>query len=76
MEPQGCEGAGGPRKTESLGERGRPVLLLIHRRPQCFCKGDQLMTKAALCHFLLGRSQRGGLTRSHGLEAHGHLIPA
>lgn len=66
MEPQECEGTRGPsRQTESLGERGRP---------QHLCKGDQLMTKAALCHFLLGRSQWDGVTGIHGLEAHGHLI--
>lgn len=75
MEPQECEGTRGPsRQTESLGERGRLVLLLIHQRRQRLCKGDQLMTKAALCHFLLDRSQWDGVTGIHGLEAHGHFI--
>ncbi|KAK9515450.1 hypothetical protein VZT92_026097 [Zoarces viviparus] len=62
MEPQGCEGTRGPRETESSGERGGTGVITDPAQT-ALCKEDQLMTKSAVGHFLLGQ----------GLQAHGHF---
>lgn len=68
----GGEGTRGPRETESLGEKGRLVSLLIQHRLQPL-RARPADDQGCLVPLPAGPSQWGCVTGSEGLQAHGHF---
>lgn len=76
MEPRVCEGLEHRAQRERAGEKRRRAVLLPIPPNACNVSARETspMTEPSSCHFLLGRSQWGGLTGIHGPEAYRHLI--
>lgn len=75
MEPRVCEALEHRAQREGRGEKKESSVITD---PTSACNASARetspMTKPSSCHFLLGRSQWGGLTGIRGPEAYRHLI--